>query len=119
MNRDELLQKMTAKTGPEPVQLSFGTAYIVKLNREQFDHATALAVLFHRKPSGERAGGMAWHIVSNGWVDENGNKILDQKSKEDRERFNAFDSGDVQLLSDAIMNVSNVTKEDRDFLLGG
>lgn len=119
MNRDELLTKMTAKTGPEPVQLSFGTAYVVKLNREQFDHATALATLFSRKPSGDRAAGMSWFIISNGWVDEDGKKILDQGSKEDRELFRQFDASDTQLLSDAIMNVSNVTKEDRDFLLGG
>jgi hypothetical protein len=119
MKRDELLQKITATKGPEPVELSFGTAYVVKLNREQLDHATALATLFSRKPSADRASGMQWFIISNGWVDEDGKKVLDQNSKDDRELFNTFDGGDTQLLSDAIMNVSRVSKEDRDFLFGG
>jgi hypothetical protein len=116
MKRDELLKKMAASKGPEPVELSFGTAYVVKLNREQLDHATTLATLFSRKPSADRASGMSWFIISNGWVDEEGNKILDQNSKEDRELFKTFDAGDSQLLSDAIMNISRVSKEDRDFL---
>lgn len=118
MNREELLKAITDRKSIE-VQLSFGKAYIMPLTRSQFDHAIELAAKLQKDMTANRNGAIRWYAISHAWVDENGQRVLDPQSKEDRALFDTFSAGDSEKLFEAILDSNNVTKEDRDFLSGG
>ena len=118
MNREELLKAITDRT-PLAVELSFGTAYVMPLTRSEFDHCTELAAKARKEMTANRTGAVQWYAVATAWVDEQGNRVLDRQSKEDRALFDSFRADDATKLFEAILEGSKVDKEDRDFLLGG
>ena len=118
MDREQLIAAMTARK-PIEVQLSFGTVHIVPLTRAQFDHCTELTLKFNNEPTAVRQTSLRWYMTATCLVDESGKKLLDVNSREDRATFDTWTAGDSEALTEAIVNSSRVSKEDRDFLLRG
>jgi hypothetical protein len=112
MDREQMIAAMTARR-PVAVQLSFGTAYVLPLMRSQFDKCTELASRLQKETTASRAGAVRWYAIKESWVDKDGVQIL---KEEDRDAFDKFSAADTERLFEKILDVSAVSKEDRDFL---